>query len=84
VPVSRRNAATVAIQEFQRLNVAQTTAAGMTRFPTLSGVPLDQVSHLTDRNNTLNNGSGVHYILAGGYKKLSYRRETARQLCMSF
>jgi len=51
-PDPRQNTETVAIQEYQRLNVAQTSAAGMTRFKASSGASLeDAVSHLTYTNN---------------------------------
>jgi len=49
VTVSRRqDVMTVVIQEYQSLNVAQMTAAGITRLPVSSGASLeDQVIHLT-------------------------------------
>jgi len=56
----RQDAETVAIQEYQRKNVAQTTAAGTTPFPMSSGASLeDTVSHLT-YTNTVNSVSFVH------------------------
>jgi len=54
--IGRHDAENVAIQEYQRPNVAQhASAAGMTPFPALSGASLeDTVSKLTDTNIAVN------------------------------